>query len=57
MAVSTKLRKCYKDNGPGLFQEEAGRVTKDSDRTSLFGRLAVRKRGGGAAQGLWKFHS
>lgn len=49
MAANSSSRKCYKGNGAALFREGAGRVKRDSDHTLLFGRLAVRKRGGGAA--------
>lgn len=48
-AANSNLRKCYKDNEAGLFREGAGRITRDSDHTLLFGRLAIRKSGGGAA--------
>lgn len=49
ITAKSNLRRCYKDNGAGLFREGAGRITRDSDHTLLFGRLAIRKRGGGAA--------
>ena len=48
-AASSSLRKWHKDNGAGLLWEGTGRKTRDSNYTLLFGRMAIRKRGGGAA--------